>query len=359
MNAAGYTVGGIYCPTPATAGRPGPDIDNVTIGECSGNGITVDADNDGFRWRAVKVLGCRGWGVRLNQCNDVKIDSMGLGGNTLGQLWATNCHSLTIGKVDMWPSRLTDSRRIYTGGPTLLLEGSNQCSFGDAQIEGPIWIRGDNDLTSGTERHQQSWNKFHDGESIVETGVANSSEWSAGNLDAIVKMEDSTGTVFSNWSFRYLAEGTPSADQITKTPNFVFKFTSLASTQATACKGDVHLRGVALYHRAGNPDDTRATDVWEFVPFRVNVCDPADRHRLIWYGNYPGQIVQYPSTAVPANALPCDGRSIKIGHYKLLWCMLNPTGDLSTKTDPNETFTLPNHGSTNAAPGHIWCVIVR
>ena len=322
----------------------GPTLVHSEFAGGSGDGLKIGDYNKQVRAIDFKSIAHNGYGYRASKSTDNKHIQLGVGRSLQGQILWSQCASPQVTQFDVW----TPGSASFLGKYCIELTECRQARFYQGEIQGGVYIAGSNS-TVGDDKRFQAMGVVFDG-----FGIKVSPETYQGanpsSYDAMVQIRSHSGARFINGLFGY-SRGAPSADDLTATPTWIWKFGTLTGGVANAEEGYVDALNVELIHMASDPIDS-PTQV-PIVAFKEHWSNKPERVR--WKGKHPGEVMLISNNAVTQDLRLANGASVNKADFPILYLALDHSRKL---TDVATTFNLPDFREMPVPTGWGYYVVL-
>lgn len=313
-----------------------PVMERVLVANFSGDGINIGKRHNQLRGFHLKSIANDGWGLNLEKSSDSKLVQLGVGRNISGQISFKNCASMQVTQFDVW----TPGSGIFEGLYAGYFESCRNLRFVQGEAQGVFRFLGGNYDVADQTRFQITGNTIGFFNAKVSPETYSGTQYTGGGggtaYDAIFQMRGETGTKFAHGTIGY-SQGEATAEEITATPKYVWKFTVPDGGDADHV-GWIEVTDVQMLHMQPVSGIRSAQ-----VPFTQHWSNTPSR--VIWRSPEPGTLVIRPTAAAAINLLRCDGSTVNEADYPLLACGLNYAKNLR---DGATTITLPNASALEA-----------
>ena len=318
-----------------------PIFFNTIVANFSGDGINVKPTHKQIRGFNLKSINHNGYSLIADKSSDSKIIQGGFGRSKQGQLKLINCASFQLAQYDIW----TPGGGGFVGKYCCEWYGPRNVRFVQGEIQGAMYIEGDNSVPNAKRRHQEL------GCYIVGFNHKVSPETKEGaqgaSYTAMVQIRGASGIHYALGTFGH-SLGPADATDIAARPRNIWKFgvqgTDSYAGDTTTEKGHVTVTSVEMLHMHYAPSTgVDAPGMTPEVPFTEHWA--SDPECVIWRTQKPGTLIDAP-TAAPQNnwiALTGSVQTLNVADYPLLYLAMSNSRKLTTAP---ATFDIPATAGT-------------
>ena len=318
-----------------------PVFFNTIVANFSNDGIQIRPTHKQIRAFNLKSIAHGGWSFTADKSSDSKMSMLGLGRSLQGQMKLTNCASFQVSQYDIW----TPGTGSFLGKYAMEWYGPRNIRFFQGEIQGAVYIEGDNSVPNAKRRHQELGCYF------VGFNIKVSPETKGGaqgsSYTSMVQLRGTSGIHFALGTFGH-SLGPADAEDIAARPQNIWRFgvkgtgsyagdtsTELGHVTATSIEM-LHMHGAAAtgVDAPGMTPEVPFTEHWSNYPERV-----------IFRTQKPGTLIEAPTAAPQINWIALTGstQTLDVAKYPLLYLALDNSRKLTTA---GSTFTIPATAGT-------------